>query len=105
MPTMQTKIGRETMKAVIIAGGMGTRLESATPKILHKIGKATILDHQIRHLTENGITQIYLSLGYNNQQVIDYVQKHYYNKNIHFIVEQEPSGTGGFLKLMKNIFL
>ena len=56
------------MKAVIQAGGRGTRLTSITkdliPKPMIEIDGKPILEHQINNLKEYGITDIVLVIGH-----------------------------------------
>ena len=101
--------------AVVMAGGQGTRLQAVTgplPKAMVNIkgtgaqnnGKAkdTILEHQIKLLAENGITNFVLVVG--NKR--EYIQNAFTPEamkqavpdkdiNIQFFVEQSPLGTGG----------
>ncbi|MBR4003113.1 MAG: nucleotidyltransferase family protein [Clostridia bacterium] len=101
--------------AVIMAGGQGTRLASITgqlPKAMVNIyntahenyGKAkdTILEHQIKMLSENGITNFVLVVG--NKK--EYIQNAFTNETINanipgrnitikYFEEERPLGTGG----------
>ena len=55
------------MKAVILAGGLGTRLRPFTeiiPKPLLPIGEKSILQIQIEHLSECGFKEIFLATNY-----------------------------------------
>src|SRR3989344_5074106 len=64
------------MKAVIVAGGMGTRLASVAkdiPKSLVLIGDKPIIEHQIILLKKYGIEEIHLLLGYLGNQVKEYL--------------------------------
>jgi choline kinase len=72
------------MKAIIIAAGMGTRLNPLTndiPKCMLKINGKTILQHQLDAFHANGITDISLIKGY-KKEAIDYKGlKYYINDN------------------------
>ena len=55
------------MKAIILAGGKGTRLEPYTtvlPKPLMPVGDRAILDIVVHQLVRQGITEIIMSVGY-----------------------------------------
>ena len=72
------------MKAIIIAAGMGTRLNPLTnerPKCMLKLNGKTILQHQLDVFHANGITDISLIKGY-KKETIDYAGlKYYINDN------------------------
>lgn len=85
------------MKAIILAGGKGTRLpESAKdiPKALVKINKElSIVDHQLSLLKRHGIEDVIFALGFRNEQLIDHI-----NGKYEYVVEDTPLGTGGAIK-------
>lgn len=87
------------MKVIILAGGKGTRLPISAkniPKPLVKIGKKTILEHQLDLLKSHGFIDFRLSLGHKYDKIIDYCKKK--RINVEFIIEKEPLGTGGAIK-------
>ena len=60
------------MKAVILAGGLGTRLKPFTeviPKPLLPIGEKAVLEIQIEHLKEHGFDEIYLATNYKSDYI------------------------------------
>lgn len=88
------------MKAVILAGGFGTRLAGVhdRPKCLIDIGGGrTILDHQVSLLREHGIREIRLSLHYKADEVCAYARR--FGAGVQCVYEKEPLGTGGAVKL------
>jgi len=63
------------MQAVILAGGLGTRLGPLTkgrPKAMVSINGRPFLEYQLRLLRERGIRDIVLCLGYRWEQIVDY---------------------------------
>ena len=63
--------------AIILCGGLGTRLKSVQPdlpKVLTPIGDLALIDILISQLTKAGINRIILSLGYRSETVVDYVE-------------------------------
>lgn len=87
------------MKAVILAGGKGTRLAPYTtvfPKPLMPVGDKPILEIIINRLKAHGITDITLAVGY-----LADLLKAYFNDgqalgvNIHYSMENNPLGTAG----------
>lgn len=94
------------MKAVIVAGGMGTRLSSVTkdiPKALVKIGDKPVLEHQIILLKKHGIEEIHLLLGYLGQQIKNYFgDGKKWGVKLHYHQESSPLGTTGALVAIQN---
>ena len=63
------------MKAVILAGGKGTRLadiSNGKPKPLMKIGGRAVLDHQLEMLSKQGIKEVVLLIGYKGEMIKEY---------------------------------
>jgi mannose-1-phosphate guanylyltransferase / phosphomannomutase len=92
-------------KAVIAAGGFGTRLAEAfpgVPKALVPVLGKPILQRQLEVLINNGIEEIYLTLGHQAERVQDYVSDHQFDAKIECIIEPKPLGTGGALYYLKN---
>ena len=93
------------MKAVIAAGGKGTRLSSIAnniPKPMVLIQEKPILEHQINNLKENGIVDIILIIGYLGDVIKDYFKDgSKFGVNITYIEEREPLGTAGAFYYLK----
>lgn len=93
-------------KAVIVAGGFGTRISSAypdTPKALISILGKPILQRQIEILKENGIEEIFITLGYKGKMVEQFICEEVMDEiDIKCIFEQEPLGTAGALYFIRN---
>lgn len=87
------------MKAVILAGGFGTRLRGVIdrPKCLIDVGDGkTILDHQVELLRHGGISNIQLSLHHDADAVRAYARR--FGAGVSTVFEPEPLGTGGAVK-------
>ena len=70
------------MKAVILAGGFGTRLSEETilkPKPLVEIGGMPILWHIMKIYSAHGINDFIICLGYKGYMIKEY----FYNYTIH----------------------
>lgn len=83
--------------AIILAGGLGTRLKSISnniPKPLMPINDKVFLDYPIHQLKKFNINNIYLSVGFNYELITDYFK----NTDIKYIIEDQPLGTGGAIK-------
>ena len=90
--------------AVIMAGGKGVRLKpytNDTPKPMLELNGKPILAHNIDRLLSYGVRNIYISVNHLKEQIITFVEKNYKDINIKFIEENEPLGTIGSIKLVK----
>lgn len=93
------------MKAVIMAGGQGTRLRSISgdlPKPMVPVCGKPILQYQIENLKENGIEDIILVTGYLGEAV----KAHFgdgsrFGVRISYFTEERPLGTAGALYYLK----
>lgn len=89
------------MKAVIAAGGMGTRLSSVAkdiPKALVKIGDKPVIEHQIILLKKHGVEEIHLLLGYLGNQIKEYLgDGKKWGVQLHYYQEETPLGGAGAL--------
>lgn len=100
--------------AIILAGGLGTRLRSLVsdlPKCMAPVAGQPFLKYVMDELLKQGITHFILSVGYKRESIIDFLQNNYPDVNILFVIENEPLGTGGAIKLAaglckeKNVFV
>ena len=90
------------MECVVLAGGKGTRLRSAVadlPKCLAPVAGRPFLDALADHLEEAGFDHIILSLGYRHEAVEAWAAKRRSGARITCVVESEPLGTGGGVRL------
>ena len=84
-----------------MCGGKGSRLKPLTentPKPLIKILNKPVLDIIIEKVAESGINEIYLSLGYMANEIVEHCEKKNYGAEIHFCYEKKPLGTAGGVK-------
>src|SRR3989344_5671968 len=88
--------------AIIVAGGLGTRLRpltESTPKPLLPIHGKPIIEHIIRNLKKHDIKNIIISIGYKAEQVQQYFKDgSSLGVNISYSLETQPLGTGGAVK-------
>ena len=94
------------MKAVILAGGLGSRLKPFTeviPKPLLPIGEKAVLEIQIERFKLFGFDEIYLATNYKS----DYIENFFgdgsrYGVKLIISKESKPLGTAGPLTLIKD---
>jgi len=97
------------MKAIILAGGKGTRLAPYTtvfPKPLVPIGHRPILDIIVRQLAYYGFRDIVLTVGYLSDLIYAYFRNGNYNLanvSLAFHKENKPTGTAGSLSSIKGL--
>ncbi len=93
------------MKAVIQAGGMGTRLRPYTlvlPKPLMPVVGLPVIEILIKWLRRNGVTETYITTGYLGHLLRSILgDGSQWGLNINYTEETEPLGTVGALHLMK----
>ena len=94
------------MKAVILAGGFGTRLTEETktkPKPLVKIGNKPIIWHIIKIYSHFGIKDFIICLGYKGNLIKEELNKlNHHNKwNIRYVNTGLMTMTGGRVKKIK----
>ena len=94
------------MKAIILSGGLGTRLKPFTeviPKPLLPIGEKAVLEIQIERLKSYGFNEIILATNYKS----DYIESFFgdgsrYGVKLKISKEDKPLGTAGPLTLLKD---
>ena len=90
------------MKAVILAGGEGTRLRPltlTTPKPVVPIADRPFLRHQLDMLTDAGVSDVVISLAYRPERIeAVFGDGRALGKHIRYAVEVTPLGTGGAVK-------
>jgi dTDP-glucose pyrophosphorylase len=93
------------LKAVIMAGGLGTRLRpltEGTPKPMLPVGDRPLLERTIEQLGQAGIRSINITTHYQ----ADKIKEHFgdgssFGARVHYSHEQEPLGTAGALRLLE----
>ncbi len=89
------------MEAVIVCGGLSTRLGEITkdiPKILLKVGDKTVLDWQLIKLKEAGVDHVVLAAGHLNEALRRETGNSRFDMQITYAIEEKKLGTGGAIK-------
>jgi N-acetyl-alpha-D-muramate 1-phosphate uridylyltransferase len=101
------------MQVVILAGGLGTRLWPLTkevPKPMVRVAGQPYLEHQLRVLARQGLTDILILTSYLGEQIEEYFQDgRGLGLSIRYSREPEPLGTGGAFRearhLLEDLFI
>ena len=97
---------RNVRQAVIMVGGMGTRLRPLTntrPKPILPVADKPCLGYLIDSFVRGGIEEIYLACGYRSQQLMDEIgDGSDRGISIRYSFEDEPRGTAGAIKLLED---
>lgn len=95
-----------SMKAVILAGGLGTRLQPYTtflPKPMLPLGEKPLLEHLIEWSKKNGVKDIVLCVSYLRKTIQDYFEDgKNFGVNIEYAISNKPLATAGQLKTAQN---
>ena len=90
------------MEAIILAGGLGTRLRSTVPKIpkpLAPIGNKPFLTYLFDFWIDQGVDRFILSVGYKHELIQKEFGIRYKSAEVDYAIESVPLGTGGGLLL------
>ncbi len=88
--------------AIILAGGLGTRLRSAVPnlpKCMAPVNGVPFIAYVIAHFREQGIRNFIFALGYKSEVFESYLQTVLPANSYLLSIEKEPLGTGGAIRL------
>ncbi|MEM0139699.1 MAG: NDP-sugar synthase [Ferroplasma sp.] len=95
-----------SLKGIVMAGGMGTRLRPITysiPKPVVPIAGKPCMSYLLDSFYNAGIKDIVVTTGYKFSSLISSVIDNRYNdQTVLFSVEKEPAGTAGGIKLISN---
>lgn len=88
--------------AIILAGGLGTRLRGVVPdlpKPMAPIKGRPFLEYQLDYWIARGVSRFVLSVGYRHEVIIDHFGSGYKGVTLDYVIEQMTLGTGGGLLL------
>ncbi|MGZ3887541.1 MAG: HAD-IIIA family hydrolase [Flavisolibacter sp.] len=95
--------GRKLVReAIILAGGLGTRLREAVPelpKCMAPVAGRPFLSYVVDYLRMQGVESFIFSLGYKSEVVENYLIEAYPTLKYAIALENEPLGTGGAIQL------
>ncbi len=91
---------QQQVTAVVLAGGLGTRLRRAVPdlpKPMAPISGIPFLVHLLRYWNKQGVTRFVLSVGHMHEKISEYIGGSFAGSDVRYVVESAPLGTGGAL--------
>jgi len=89
------------MEAIILAGGMGTRLQPVVkdiPKAMAPVAGKPFLYYLLESLENAGFNHIILAVGYKHEVIEKWLSTYKTNMSLSLVIEEEPLGTGGAVK-------
>lgn len=89
------------MKAIVLCGGLGTRLGELTrdtPKPLLEVAGQPFVGHVLDHLQAGGVRQVCLAVSFHWQKLKDVLGDRWNGLPLAYSVEQQPLGTGGAIR-------
>ena len=92
------------LQAVIMAGGLGTRLRPLTedlPKPMLSVGGRPLMERILKQLQQVGIRQVHVATHYKPEKIIEHFGNgHAFGVSLNYVNEDHPLGTGGALGLL-----
>jgi D-glycero-alpha-D-manno-heptose 1-phosphate guanylyltransferase len=89
------------MEAIILAGGLGTRLREVVPdlpKPMAMVAGKPFLEIMLTKMAAQGFDRIILSLGYMAEKITTYFGNNFQGMELIYEIEDAPLGTGGAIK-------
>lgn len=93
-----------TMKAVIMAGGLGLRLRPLTddtPKPMLLVGGKPLMERTVERLRRAGVRSVHVATHYKQEKIVDHFgDGDAFGVNLKYLNEEQPMGTAGALSLL-----
>ena len=92
----------EIKEAIILAGGLGTRLKPSVPglpKCMAVVNGKPFLSYIIDYYSRQGIQKFIFALGYKHGVISAWLKEQYPSLPVEYTIENEPLGTGGAIQL------
>ncbi|MCW4050245.1 MAG: NDP-sugar synthase [Candidatus Bathyarchaeota archaeon] len=94
------------MKALVLAGGFGTRLRPLScsrPKTLFPLANQPLIDYTLQNLVKGGVDTVVLSVYYMAENIVRYLGPTKHDLGILYSREQRPLGKGGGIKYAEDM--
>jgi D-glycero-alpha-D-manno-heptose 1-phosphate guanylyltransferase len=89
------------MEAIVLAGGLGTRLAALLPelpKAMAPVNGSPFLEILLRHLAACGCTRAILSVGYRRETIQQHFGSQFEGIAMEYAIEEKQLGTGGGIR-------
>ncbi|NQY62260.1 MAG: NTP transferase domain-containing protein [Alteromonadaceae bacterium] len=94
------------MEAILLAGGLGTRLHKVTgdcyPKSLAEVDGRPFIHYVVQYLASMGVNRFIFAVSHHAQMIVDSIQNEFPDLDVDFSFEDQPLGTGGAIKQALN---
>ena len=90
----------KNIRCIVLAAGLGTRMNAELPKPLHRVGNRTMLQRLIETVKSTGIQQAAVVVGHGSKAVEDILKKY----NIKTIKQNKLLGSADAVKVTENYF-
>src|SRR5437660_613655 len=90
------------MEAIVLAGGLGIRLRGVVPdlpKPMAPIAGRPFLEILLASLSRKGLARVVLSVGFMAEKISTYFGDRFGNLELVYVIESQPLGTGGAVRL------
>ena len=74
--------------AVVLAGGLGKRMQSDLPKVLHRLNGRPLIDHVIERVRMAGVDDVILVVGHRREAIQEHM-----GDSFRYAVQEQPQGT------------
>lgn len=92
----------------IMAGGLGKRMESNIPKVIHKLNNIPLIIHVINSALQLNPKKILIIVGKYKieieKEIKNYINQNIIEENIEYIIQNEPLGTGHAIRCCIDYF-
>lgn len=82
--------------ALVLAAGKGTRMKSALPKVLHKVGGKAMVEQVLNTVSAIGVDRKVVIVGFGAEEV-----KAYLKDSVEYVLQEEQNGTGHAVQISK----
>lgn len=90
------------MEAIVLAGGLGTRLRAIVPDVpkpMAPVAGRPFLEILLESLSRKGFDRVILSIGFMAETISSHFGNSYAGMRIEYSIEDTPLGTGGAVRL------